>query len=112
MPLVHYLQIHIIFFHIGCDSIRTSCPFRRQSVTIEMGSLSKIKIALAGTNTSSLTRLLEGCFGSVDPSPPSLPASTEITGPPEEHPAEEVSGSEPSSPITESSLATAELVFP
>ena len=60
--------------------------------------LSKIKIALAGTDTSSLTRLLEGCFGSVDQSPPSPPASTEITGPPEEHPAEEVSGSEPRLP--------------
>ena len=74
--------------------------------------LSKIKIAIARTVTSSLTRLLEGCFGSGDPSPPSPPASTEITGLPEQHPAEEISESEPSSPIADSSLATAELVFP
>ena len=74
--------------------------------------LSKIKIALTGTDTSSLTRLLEGCFGSVEPSPPSPPASTDVTEPTEEHPAEEVSGSDPSFPVTESSLATAELVFP
>ena len=74
--------------------------------------MDNIKVALASIDTSSLTRLLEGCFGSVDPSPPSPSASTEITGPPEEHPTEEASGSEPSSPITESSLATAELVFP
>ena len=47
----------------------------------------------------------------MDPSPPSPSASTEITGPPEEHPTKEASGSVPSSPITESSLATAELVF-
>ena len=67
--------------------------------------LSKIKIALTGTDTSSLTGLLEGCFGSVEPSP-SPPASINVTEPSEEHPAEEVSGSDPSSPVTESSLAT------
>ena len=60
-------------------------------------------------DTSSLTRLLEGCFGSVDPSPSSRSACTKITGPPEEHPTEEAPGCEPISPITESSLATAEL---
>ena len=74
--------------------------------------LSKIKIALTGTDTSSLTRLLEGCFGSVELSPSSPPASTDVTEPSEEHPAEEVSESDPSSPVTESSLATVELVFP
>ena len=73
--------------------------------------ISKIKIALAGTDTSSLTRLLEGCFGSVEPSPPP-PASTEVTDPPEEHPTEEVSRSDLNSPVTESSLTTVELVFP
>ena len=60
---------------------------------------------------SSLTRLMEGCFGSVELSP-SPPASTNVTEPTEEHPAEEVSESGPSSPVTESSLVTAELVFP
>ena len=51
-------------------------------------------------------------FGSVESSPPSPPASTDVTEPSKEHPAEEVSGSGPSSPVTESSLGTAELVFP
>ena len=83
-----------------------------KAAQLKLEGLGKIKIALARTDTSSLTRLLEGCFGSVDPSPHSPPASTEIMGPLEEHQAEEVSGSEPSSPIAESSLATAELVFP
>ena len=45
-------------------------------------------------------------------SPPPPPASTDVTEPSEEHPAEEVSGSDPSSPVAESSLATVELVFP
>ena len=71
--------------------------------------LGKIKVALTRTNTSSLTRLLEGCFGSVGPSPS---ASTEITEPLEEHPLEESSGSESSSPIAGGSISTAELVFP
>ena len=73
--------------------------------------LSKIKIALTRTDTSCITRLLEGCFGRVEPSPPSPPASTDVTEPTEEHPAEEVSESVPSSPIAESSLATVELDF-
>ena len=83
-----------------------------KAAQLKWEGLSKIKVALTRTDTSSLTRLLEGCFGSVDPSPPSPSVSTEITGPPEEHPTEEASGSEPSSPIAVSSLATAELVFP
>ena len=44
--------------------------------------------------------------------PASPPASTEVTEPPEEHPTEEVSRRDPSSPVAESSLATVELVFP
>ena len=51
-------------------------------------------------------------FCNDESSPPSRPASTNVTEPLEEHPAEEVSGSDPSSPVTESSLVTAELVFP
>ena len=73
--------------------------------------LGKIKVALTGTDTSSLTRLLEGCFGSVDPSPPSPSASTEITEPPEEHPIEQAPESKSSLPIAGSSISTAELVF-
>ena len=83
-----------------------------KAAQLKWEGLSKVKITLTGTDTSSLTRLLEGCFGSVEPSPPSPPASTNVTEPTEEHPAEEVSGSEPSSPVAESSLATVELVFP
>ena len=83
-----------------------------KAAQLKQEGLGKLKVALAGTDTSSLTRLLEGCFGSVDPSPPSPSASTEITEPPEEHPTEEASGNEPSSPIAESSISTAQLVFP
>ena len=83
-----------------------------KAAQLKWEGLSKIKIALTGTDTSSLTRLLEGCFGSVELSPPSPPASINVAEPSEEHPAEEVSGSDPSSPVAESSLATAELVFP
>ena len=83
-----------------------------KAAQLKWEGLSKIKIALAGTDTSSLMRLLEGCFGSVELSPPSPPASTKVAEPPEEHPAEEVAGSDPSSPVAESSLATVELVFP
>ena len=83
-----------------------------KAAQLKQEGLSKIKIALTGTDTSSLTRLLEGCFGSVELSLPSPPASTDVTEPTEEYPAEEVSECGPSSPVTESSLATVELVFP
>ena len=87
-----------------------------KAAQLKQEGLSKIKVALARTDTSSLTRLLEGCFGNVDPaatpSPPSPSASTEITEPSEEHPIEETPASEFSPPTAESSLATAELVFP
>ena len=83
-----------------------------KAALLKWEGLGKIKIALAGTDTSSLTRLLEGCFSSVESNPPSPPASIEVTEPPEEHPTEDVSRSDPSSPVAESSLATAELVFP
>ena len=112
MFLFIIFKSRIIFFYIGCDSARISCPLRRQTPQLKWEGLSKIKIALTGTDTSSLTRLLEGCFGSVEPNPPSLPVSINVAEPSEEHPAEEVSRSDTSSPVTESSLATAELCFP
>ena len=83
-----------------------------KAAQLKWEGLGKIKVALAGTDISSLTRLLEGCFGSVDPSPPSPSTSTEITEPPEEHPIEEAPESESISPIAGSSISTAELVFP
>ena len=83
-----------------------------KAAQLKWEGLGKIKVALTRTDTSSLTRSLEGCFCSVDPSLPSPSASTEITEPPEEHPLEEAPGSESSSPITGSSISTAELVFP
>ena len=82
-----------------------------KAAQLKWEGLGKLKVALAGTDTSSLTRLLEGCFGSVDPSPPSTSTSTEVIEPPEEHHIEEAPESESSSPITGSSISTAELVF-
>ena len=87
-----------------------------KAAQLKQEGLSKIKIALAGTDTSSLTRLLEGCFGNMDPvaspSPLSPSASTEIIEPSEEHLIEQTPAGESSPPTAESSLATAELVFP
>ena len=112
MLLFIIFKSHIIFFYIGCDSTRTTAHLEGKAAHLKWEDLSKIKIALTWTDTSSLTKLLEGCFGSVELSPSSPPVSADVTEPTEEHPAEEVSGIDPSSPVTESSLATAELVFP
>ena len=72
----------------------------------------KIKIALAGTDTSSLLNILEGCFGYVDLDTSQSTASTEKA---EKEVEEEASTPSKQIPATLSSsggLATAELVFP
>ena len=82
----------------------------------------RIKIALAGTDTSSLLEILEGSFGQVDLDTTTSSVSTEITEAPTtkstttekslQTPLGETS-EKASVPLSEdSSLATAELVFP
>ena len=99
-------------FTWGVTLLELAAHLESKAAQLKWEGLGKLKVALDRTDTSSLTRLLEGCFGSVDPSPPSPSTSTEITEPPEEHPVEEAPESESSSPIAGSSISTAELVFP
>ena len=71
----------------------------------------KIKIALAGTDTSSLLNILEGCFGYMDLDTSQSTASIEKV---EEEVKEEASTPSKQIPVTLSSnggLANAELVF-
>ena len=81
--------------------------------------LGRIKMALAGMDTSSLLEILEGSFGSVDLDTTTSSASTEIpvrkptaTEKPSEKPLKETSEKTLVPPSEDSSLASAELVFP
>ena len=78
--------------------------------------LGKIKMALTGSDTSSLIELLEGAFGHIDSDTAStisaddIPVQKPTTSPTstEEKPSEKI----PTTSSGESSLTTAELVFP
>ena len=53
--------------------------FERKATQLCREGLGKIKMALAGTDTSSLLRILEGSFGPVDLDTTTSLVSTEIT---------------------------------
>ena len=71
-------------------------------------------MALVGMNTSSLLEILEGSFGHVDLDTTTSSVSTQITTTekPSEKPLEETLEKTLVPPSKNSSLATAELVFP
>ena len=72
----------------------------------------KIKITLAGTDTSSLLKILEGCFGYMDLDTSQSTASTEKAEKEVEEEASTPSKQIPANLSSSGRLATAELVFP
>ena len=76
--------------------------------------LSKVKIALAGTNTSSLLDILEGCFGHQDLDTSQSTISTEETetGATTEDVTPNIPEKTLSTTPASGSLASVELVFP
>ena len=94
----------------------------RKAIWLPREGFGRIKMALVGTDTSSLLEILEGSFGSVDLDSTTSSVSTEITEAPatkpattekpSEKPLEQTSEKASVPPFEDSSLATAELVFP
>ena len=94
----------------------------RKATQLHTEDFGRIKIALAGIDTSLLLEILEGSFGCVDQDTTTSSVSTEITEvpvtrpatteKPSEMPLEETSEKVSVPPSEDSSLATAELVFP
>ena len=88
----------------------------RKAAHLHLKGLGKIKMALTGSNTSSLLEILEGAFGCIDSDTAStistddIPVQKPTTSQTsiEEKPPEKM----PTTSSGESSLATAELVFP
>ena len=76
--------------------------------------LGKVKVALAGTNTSFLLDILEGCFGQQDPDTSQSTISleeVETNIPVEDITSNILEKTSPSIPVS-GGLAAAELVFP
>ena len=101
---------NIILFLEGLSLLDFAAHLEGKAVHLRWEGFGKIKIALTGTDISSLLKILEGCFGYMD-------LGTSQSTPSTEKDEKEVEVSTPSKqiPATPSSsggLATAELVFP
>ena len=107
-----FISKYFFLFLAGFDLVGVSCPFRRQSYSVEVGRFWKNKDSPCWHRTSSLLKILKGCFGYVDLDTSQSTASTEKA---EKEVVEETSTPSKQIPATLSSsggLATAELVFP
>ena len=107
----------MFFFHVyfqGLTLLELPANLEGKAAKLRHKGLGKVKIALAGTNTSLLMDILEGCFGhkDLDTSQSTISLEEPETGTTTEEVASNIP--EKTSPIhpTSGSLATAELVFP
>ena len=104
---------YIFFFFLqGLTLLELAANLEGKAVQLRWEGFGKIKIALTGTDTSSLLKILEGCFSYVDLDTSQSTASTEKA---EKEVKEEASTPSKQISATLSSsggLATAELVFP
>ena len=88
--------------------IELATHLEEKAARLKCEGLGKIKIALAGCNTSSLLGTLEGAFGFVDQENISTASISEM----KESTKEEIPLSSPIPSSEESGLIGAELVFP
>ena len=99
----------------GLSLLELGSHLKRKTAQLHQEGLGCIKLALAGTDTSSPLEILKGAFGHMDLDTSTSSISTDIpaqesiiTKKPSEKPPEKV----PVVPSEESSLASAKLVFP
>ena len=116
VPFKYYYNIIIIslVYFQGLTLLELAAHLEGKAARLRHEGLGKVKVALAGTNTSFLLDILEGCFGQQDPD------TSQSTISPEEAEAnisvEDVTSNIPektfpSVPVS-GGLAAAELVFP
>ena len=102
-----FLKFFITVFILGPELIELATHLEK-AARLKQEGLGKIKIALAGCNTSSLLDTLEGAFGFVNKENISTASISEM----KESTKEEIPLSSPISSSEESGLIGAELVFP
>ena len=98
------------------NHLELATHLERKAAHLHLEGLGKIKMALTGSDISSLIQILKGSFGCIDSNTTStisavdIPVQKPTTSPTitEEKPPEKI----PATSSGESSLATAELVFP
>ena len=116
VPFKYYyiiIIVSLVYFQ-GLTLLELAAHLEGKAARLRHEGLGKVKVALAGTNTSFLIDILEGCFGQQDPD------TSQSTISPEEAEAnisvEDVTSNIPektfpSVPVS-GSLAAAELLFP
>ena len=112
-PIPFKRYIFLVYFQ-GLTLLELAAHLEGKAAKLRCKGLGKVKIALAGTNTSFLLDILEGCFGQKDPntSQPTISleeAETDITV--EDVTSNILEKTLPTLPVS-GGLASAELVFP
>ena len=100
------------FFLQGLTLLELTFHVEGKAVQLRWECFGKIKIALAGTDTSSLLKILEGCFGYMDLDTSQSTASTEKAEKEVKEVASTPSNQIPATLSSSGGLATTELVFP
>ena len=103
---------NIVFFLWGLGMLELAAHLDGKAAQLRWEGFGKMKIALTGTDTSSLLNIMEGCFGYVDLDTSQSTASAEKV---EEEVEEEASTPSKQIPATlshDGGLANTELVFP
>ena len=79
IPFKYYYKLIIIshFYFQGLTLLELSAHLEGKEARLRHEGLGKVKIALAGTNTSFLLDILEGCFGQQDADTPQSTISLE-----------------------------------
>ena len=107
-----FLFYFFFLYFQGLNLLELAAHLEEKAAQLRCEGLGSIKIALAGTDTSSLLEILQGYFGHVDCSEPTESAEESNKGLTTEEKIPEVAERTSTSSPVDSQLATAELVFP
>ena len=109
------MSISILFLFLyfqGLNLLELAAHLEEKVAKLRCEGLGQIKIALAGTDMSSLLEILQGHFGHIDSSESAESANESEKGLTAEEKTPEVAEKTSTTPPKASHLATAELVFP
>ena len=96
----------------GLDLLELAAHLKGKAAQLMWEGFGKIKIAFTGTDTSSLLKILKGCFGYLDLDTTQSTASTEKVEKEIEEEASTPSKQIPATLSSDGGLANLELVFP
>ena len=111
--LIHFKQCLFLFIQ-GLTLLELAAYLAGKAAKLRCEGLGKVKIVLAGTNTSFLLDILEGCFGheNLDTSQSTISTEKAEMGTTIEEATSNLLQKTPATLPDSGGLATAELVFP